>query len=812
MPRAVYRLQLTHAFDFDAAAAIAPYLASLGISDVYCSPILQAAQGSQHGYDVVDPTHISAELGGEAGFRRMVDAMHGGGLGVLVDIVPNHMATDGRANPWWWDVMLRGPASDYARWFDIDWDPATSPLKDKVLLGILGDRYGREIEGGAFSLGRVDDQLVLRYHDHSFPIAPESLEGIDLDAIAGDHAALDELLQKQHYRLAYWRTAQEELNYRRFFTVDSLVGVRVERSDVFAGTHRKVLELVADGSVSGLRVDHVDGLRDPAAYVGRLRAAAPDTYVVVEKILAAGEQLPRELDVYGTTGYDFVATVEGLFVASENEDTMTALYHAFTGEAQPYRDVAHAAKLEILDSELGPDLERLTSLLVSICDADRRQRDRTRRELRDALREVAAGFGVYRSYVTSRAPASDADRREVRAAIDEAARRRPEIEVDLLEFIAEILLLERRGAEIDELSARFQQLTPAVMAKGAEDTAFYRYHRLISLNEVGGDPGRFGADADSFHAWCARIAMATPHTMLTLTTHDTKRSADVRARIDVLSEIPVEWEAAVRRWTEHNEQHRAQGFPDRNLEYLAYQTLVGVWPIDGDRLAEFLRKAAREAKVHTSWVNPVAAYEEAVDQFARALFTDAEFITAFETFLGENRLVARGRLNSLAQTALLLTTPGVPDIYQGTETWAALLVDPDNRRPVDFAARKAALDELDRLDVDDVPEDSRKLWLISRVLGERARRPEAFGSADHARLVAYGARADHLVAFARGPLAVLVPRLVAGLDGGWGETEVMLPPGPWRDVLTGRAEPGGGRARVADLLAHFPVAVLTAAG
>ncbi len=811
IPRAVYRLQLTSAFGFDAAAAVVPYLASLGVSHLYLSPILQAAAGSEHGYDVVDPTRVSVELGGEDGFDRLVEAAAANGLGVILDIVPNHMATAGRANPWWWDVLLRGPASTYARYFDIDWDPSTSPMKDKVLLGVLGDRYGRELESGAFTLAEEDGAMVVRYHDHAFPIAPETAEGLDLDAVQRDPEALDELLDRQHYRLAYWRTAQEELNYRRFFTVDTLIGVRAEDPRVFEDGHRSIVRRIAAGAVSGVRVDHVDGLRDPSGYLARLRAAAPDAYVIVEKILAPGETLPADFDVCGTTGYEFIAASEGLFVAGENEDSMTALYHAFTGETQPYREIAHASKLEVLDSDLGPDLDRATALLVAICDADRRQRDRTRRELRHALREVAAAFRVYRTYVTPRTPASDFDRREVHAALDEAARRRPDIDPELWKLIGELLLLERRGAPAEELAARFQQLTPAVMAKGVEDTAFYRYHRLVSLNEVGGDPGRFGTTVEAFHEWCARTAGATPHTMLTISTHDTKRSADVRSRIDVLSELPSEWEAAVRRWSEHNDRHRAQGFPDRNLEYLAYQTLAGAWRIDADRLVEFLRKAAREAKVHTSWVDPVATYEEAVEHFARSILADAEFTSDLESFLGRNQLVARGRVTSLAQTTLLLTAPGVPDVYQGTELWAAMLVDPDNRRLVDFEARRTALERVRHLEAGDVPEEATKLWLVARLLDARKQTPDAFAAAQHAPLPVTGAKAGHLVAFSRGRLLVLVPRLVAGLGEGWGDTEVELPAGPWTDLLGGRAEAGGRTARVAELLDRFPIAVMTAA-
>ena len=803
-PRATYRLQLSKDFDFDAATACADYLAALGVSHVYCSPVLQATPGSAHGYDVVDPTQINAGLGGEAGFRRFATAMHQRSIEVVVDIVPNHMATAGRANPWWWDLLSKGRASRFAGYFDIDWHPATSTLKDKVLLGVLGDRYGHELEKGALTLERQGSELVVRYHDQVFPISAETTDGMDVNGVEvtqHDPDAFDGLLERQHYRLAYWRSAQEELNYRRFFTVDTLIGLRVEREAVFEDSHRLILDLVQAGAISGLRVDHIDGLRDPAGYLRRLRAGAPDAYIVVEKILGPEEELGRQLPVQGTTGYDFIAMVDSVFVDPGNEPSMTALYHAFTGEAQPYSEVVRASKLEISTTELAPDFERLTEVLVEICDSDRRHRDRTRRELLDALHEMVIGFRVYRTYVTPAATASESDRREVEAAVDEAARRRPDIDPDLLSLIRDVVLMERRGEREAEFAARFQQLTPAVMAKGVEDTAFYRYHRLASLNEVGGDPGTFGRPVDAFHEWCARTAKTWPDTMLTLSTHDTKRSGDVRARLNLLSEIPEEWESAVRRWAEHNDRYRTQGYPDRNLEYLAYQTLVSAWPIDGDRLTRFLQKAAREAKVHTSWINPVAAYEEGVAQFVAGVTSDAEFRTDVESFLGRHQLVALGRIASLAQTTLLLTCPGVPDIYQGSELWTLSLVDPDNRQSVDFEARQKLLIENDYA-------AAPKLWLLTRLLRERARRPELFASRHYTPLHAAGAKAGHALGFVRDALLVLVPRLVVGLGGDWGDTKVELPGGQWRSLLTGSVEEGRHVVAVSSLVEQFPVAVL----
>ena len=805
-PRCTYRLQLSSAYTFDDAAACVGYLSALGVSHLYCSPILQASPGSTHGYDVVDPTRINEELGGEAGFQRLVAEARRHSMHLIVDIVPNHMATAGRANPWWWDVLGSGLSSRYAEYFDIDWAPSTSTVKGKILLGVLADRYGRELERGALELHAGSEGVVVRYQDHEFPVTPASLDGADLQELRQDLDRFDSVLQQQHYRLAFWRSAQEELNYRRFFTIDSLIGLRIEKEEVFDASHRLILERVRSGDIAGLRVDHLDGLRDPQRYLERLRAAAPDAYIVVENILGAGEEMPATFPVQGTTGYDFIAAVDGLFVDSEGEPAMTALYHAFSGETQPYAEVVRACKLEILTGELAPDVERLTSLLVEICDGNRHHRDRTRRELVDALREVAAGFRVYRTYANSGAPATEQDRREVEAAIAEAGRRRPDIDPDLLAFIADLVLQDHSGPVRAAFAARFQQLTPAVMAKGVEDTAFYRYHRLISLNEVGGDPGVFGRPVEEFHQWCSRIAATWPETMLTLSTHDTKRSGDVRARLNLLAEMPAEWEAAVRRWAEHNDRHRPQGYPDRNLEYLAYQTLVGAWPLDSARLTEFLIKAAREAKVHTSWINPAAAYEEAVVQFAAAVTADGEFMGEHEAFIGRHQLVALGRVSALAQTALLLTCPGVPDLYQGSELWNLVLVDPDNRRLVDYELRSKLLQALGDVDAEQAlaraDEGLTKLWLIHRVLPHRAE-----GTA-YTPVHATGARASHCVSFLRERLFVLVPRLLLKLGGDWAGTEVDLPPGRWTSVLTEEEHEGGRAVAVAELLRRFPVAVL----
>jgi (1->4)-alpha-D-glucan 1-alpha-D-glucosylmutase len=810
-PRCTYRLQLSKDLTFEAAATLVPYLAALGVSHVYCSPLLQAAPGSTHGYDVVDPHHINEELGGEAGFRRFTNVLNEHGLKLLMDVVPNHMATAGRANPWWWDVLLHGKSSPYAGYFDINWDPVISYLKGKVLLGVLGDRYGHELEAGALTLDREDDDVVVRYHDDEFPISPESLDGQQFDVIGRDLDALDALLQRQHYRLAYWRTAQEELNYRRFFTVDSLIGLRVELDQVLKDSHRLVFELLARGDVAGVRVDHVDGLLDPQTYLSTLRSAAPGAYLVVEKVLEQDELLPREFPVQGTTGYDFVARVDGLFVDSQNEEPMTALYHAFSGESLTFTEVVRTCKQENVVSELGPDLERLTTLLVDICERYRNQRDRTRRELKEAIREVATELRVYRTYVRPGFVRNE-DRRRVAAAITETGHRRPEMDAELLRFLGQLLLIEHDGHLEREFAARFQQFTPAVMAKGVEDTAFYRYNRLVSLNEVGGDPGRFGRSVEEFHSSCARSAADWPATMLTLSTHDTKRSADVRARISLLSEIPPAWGEAVRRWSDHNQQYRSQGYPDRNIEYLMYQTFIGTWPIDRGRLTTFLRKAARESNTHTSWLNPDAGYEETLEQFASQMIADPEFVTDLETFVGRHHIVALGRIVSLAQVTLLLTCPGVPDLYQGTEVWDLSLVDPDNRRQVDYTSRERLLAEVRGMGPEQAlaraADGASKLWLIARLLDLRRSRPDLFEGTGYAPLTAVGAKARHVLSFVRDGLLVVVPRLLIGLGGDWAGTSLELPPGRWKNVLTGDELDGDAAIQVDRMLQTFPVAVL----
>ena len=876
-PRATYRVQLHSGFGFDDVASIAPYLAELGVSHVYCSPYLRAAAGSTHGYDVVDHRQLNPELGDRQAFDRMCRELAAHGLSQVLDIVPNHMAAAGRENAWWWDVLENGPSSRYAASFDIEWpNPADAGQRPRLVLPILGDHYGRVLEAGELSLARDGGTFTVRYHEHAAPISPRTVDdllgraaaacgsdelatiatalgrlppasatdrasvrerhrdkevlrdllarlcreqpevGAAVDAaVAATNAApdaLDALLARQVYRLAYWRVAAQELDYRRFFDIPTLVALRMELPHVFDETHEMILGLVADGTLTGLRVDHPDGLRDPEGYLTRLFGATGGTWIVVEKILEAGEELPPTWPVAGTTGYDFLNLAGGLFVDPAGEGPLSELHARFTDATGNYPDVVREKKHLVLRQSLAADLARVTDLAMAVCERHRRHRDHTRIDLEQALAELVACFPVYRSYLLPGRPATDADVAHVAFATEEARSRRPDLEAGLFEFLGEVLLLRVPGDVEQELALRFQQLTGPVMAKGAEDTAFYCYRRLVSLNEVGGDPGRFGRTVDDFHRTNRRTAEAWPSTLLTLSTHDTKRSADVRARLHLLSEIPSQWALAVRRWAALNEVHKRAGMPDRGAEYLLYQTLVGAWPLPGDRAVAYMEKAAKEAKEHTSWTDPHPDYDHALAAFVEAVVADERFATDLAAFVAP--LIEPGRVNGLAQTLLALTSPGCPDVYQGTELWDLSLVDPDNRRPVDYDVRHRLLAKVVAASAGDVSawadDGAPKLWLTARTLAVRRSHPSAFGAgSSYEPLVVEGDKAAHAVAFARGgQVAVVVPRLVMGLAGDWGDTAVTLPPGRWTDVLGGAEVDGA--VELGPLLSRFPVALLLA--
>ena len=877
--RATYRVQVQAEFGFDAVATRIPYLADLGISDLYCSPILQAVAGSTHGYDVVDHSRLSAALGGESGFRRLVEKLRLDDLGLTVDIVPNHMAIDGRANRWWWDVLENGPSSLYAPYFDIDWPGDSSRHEPTVLVPVLGDRYGKVLEDHEVRVRRDGGTFSVHYFDRELPLSPRTVDTLlgraggaadsqplrDLAADFGalPHAAMtdpttmqvrhehkerlrdrlaallesepplaravdaeiaalnqdpdemDRLLCRQNYRLAYWRTAREELDYRRFFNIETLVGLRVEADQVFADTHETIGRLVREGAVSGLRVDHVDGLRDPEGYLQRLRRLAPGAYVAVEKILDPGEKLPSEWPVEGTTGYDFVARVANVLVDQSGEDLLTSCYSRLTNEPSLYSEVVREAKLQIMTEELAPEVDRLTRLLHGICEGHRRQRDRTRSEVQEALRAVLVAFPVYRTYVQPDRKRSEADVAYVSEAVRSAREMTPQGDGDLIEFIGELLLLEHAGGPETRFAQTFPQLSAPVMAKGAEDTAFYRYNRLVSLNEVGGNPGVFGRSLDDFHADTADAAGRQPHGMLTLATHDTKRSPDVRARISLLSELPAYWEEAVTTWMGVTDHYAGSRGPDYNARYLLFQTLVGAWPIETDRLVAYMDKAAKEAKAHTSWADPNPDYDYQLRKFTEATVTDEQFMREFQGFLARQRIVELGRATSLAQQTLMLTCPGVPDVYQGTETWDNSLVDPDNRRHVDYERLAADLaasavwgPDCLASRYDQAADERAKVWLTGRLLGHRRDRPELYDTDVYEPLEVGGDNAGHLIAFSRGRLVVLVGRHLWKLGGDWGDTTVELPPGQWEAVIGGLPSAGGGTQRVGGLLGHGPVAIL----
>jgi (1->4)-alpha-D-glucan 1-alpha-D-glucosylmutase len=803
-PRATYRVQLHGGFDFDDAAALVPYLVKLGVSHLYCSPYLQARAGSTHGYDIVDHARLNEELGGREGHERLLAALREQGMGHILDVVPNHMAINDSANAWWWDVLRNGPDSPYASFFDIDWD-TTVERNPRVLVPILSDHYERVLEAGEIQLGFANDEPVVRYHGYTLPLAPGT-EPDEVESINRDDKALHEVLAHQSYRLEYWRAASGEINYRRFFAINDLAALRAENPEVFRRTHSLILGLVERGDLHGMRVDHIDGLRHPAAYLAGLRVAAPSAYIVVEKVLEFDERLP-EWPVQGTTGYDFLNRVNGLFVDPKGEAALTDVYERFTGDVAEVDNQRRAKKLAFVDSELASDLERLTDLFAGICERQLDRRDNTRDDLRSVLVETMAAFPVYRTYADRSAhPVNDSDRRVIERAVQTARARRDDLDGDLFDLLRDALLLRSASAGDDELSLRFQQTTGAVMAKAVEDTFFYTFNRLVSLNEVGGDPGRFGVSPEEFHRLNEAAQRDWPASLLATTTHDTKRSEDVRLRISLLSQIPERWKEAVGHWSEMNDRHRQRNLPSRDEEYLLYQTLVGAWPLDSDRANDYMTKAAKEAKVHTSWIDPDFDYDAALRIFVGGVLSDKTFLSELREFVAP--LIGPGRIASLAQTLMKLTAPGVPDIYQGSELWDLSLVDPDNRRPVDYDDRKRILDSTGDSPPPLNDDGAAKMFLLQRALAVRAELPEAFGAGStYEPLAAAGDHADRVVAYARGGQVIAIaPRLTYELPD-MTDTTLAVPPGTWTDRLSRRTHQGV--VSLAELWGDFPVSLLT---
>jgi (1->4)-alpha-D-glucan 1-alpha-D-glucosylmutase len=759
VPAATYRLQVHAGFRLDDAAEVAGYLADLGVTHAYSSPLLRSAEGSNHGYDTVDHAHIDEARGGQAGFDRFVAALHQHGLGLVLDLVPNHMGVaDAAAAPWWWDVLQHGRTSAHAGVFDIDWEFGGGKVRIPVL-GSADDVDKLEV---------VDGEL--RYFDNRFPIAPGTGTGTPQEV----HA-------RQHYELVDWRRADSELNYRRFFAINTLAGLRVEDPAIFDATHELVLQLVRDGAVDGLRIDHPDGLADPKGYLDRLAEASGGRWTVVEKILEPGEELPGSWRTAGTTGYDALAEVDEVLIDPAGEAALTALDTELAGRPVDYAELVHDCKREVTDGMLGSEVARLVRVIGALPGIDPAQQT-------EALAELLATFPVYRSYLPD-------GREHLDATVSAVRDRRPDLvaAVDALHPV-----LAQAGTEA---ATRFEQTSGPVMAKGVEDSAYYRWSRFVGLNEVGGDPARFGSTVAEFHAAQQHRVERYPASMTTLSTHDTKRSEDVRARLAVLAEIPTEWAQLVRGWLSRHP------LADRPLAHLVWQNLVGAWPLSRERAHAYVEKAAREAGTSTTWTDPDEEFEGRLHALVDAAYDDPATAAEIDAFV--TRITPLGWSNSLAQKLLQLTMPGVPDVYQGTELWDFSLVDPDNRRPVDYASRRKLLASLDGGEVPAVDESAAaKLLVLSRVLRARRDNPEWF--AGYEPVAVTGSAAGHVVAFDRGGVVAVATRLPAGLArDGWGDTALQLPNGAWRDLLTGeRIVSDVAGVAVDVLLARLPVALL----
>jgi (1->4)-alpha-D-glucan 1-alpha-D-glucosylmutase len=986
-PESTYRLQFHSGFTFRDAVAVLPYLADLGVTHCYASPYLQARPGSKHGYDITNHGALNPEVGSEEDYTAWVADLQARGLGQILDTVPNHMGVAGNDNAWWNDVLENGPASPYAGYFDIAWRDSPRPqLRDRILLPVLGDPYGKALEAQQLRLSHAAGSFTIHYFDRQFPVEPGSYKLIlthcvgELEqTLAADDPALvelqsiltavshlpptdetapaavaerqrekevikrrlgtltqesapvrdaleksvalfngrpgdphsfdllDGLLDAQAYRLSYWRVASDEINYRRFFDINELAALSMEKPEVFAATHELVLRLLREGKVNGLRIDHPDGLYDPRQYLERLQqhyvlecardvfesdpafrdlewkdlegellqrledteqaADRRPLYVVVEKILAPGEPLSEDWPVHGTSGYHFLNMINGLFVDADGDKPLTRAYREWTGLDDPFPEIVYQKKLLILQVSLSGELQMLAHQLDRLAQKNRWSRDYTLNSLRYALQQIIACFPVYRSYISDKG-VHDSDRKYVEQAVRRAMLRNPTVSRGLFRFVRDMILLrypetasEEDRAEQCRFAGKFQQVTSPVTAKGLEDTAYYVFNRLLSLNEVGGDPGRFGTPPEAVHRYLAERQANWPWSMSPLSTHDTKRGEDVRARLNVLSEMPGEWRDAVDRWSRLNERHRPvvdeAPVPDPNEEYFLYQTLVGAWPLEpysSDEYAEFVKriqdymhKALHEAKVHTSWINPDEEYDDAIQEFVGRILDEkgnAPFLQDLRAF--QKRISHFGLFNSVAQTLLKITSPGVPDTYQGTELWDFSLVDPDNRRPVDYERRRQLLRGLQGRVAESGPdrrelareltrsrEDSRiKVYVTWQALRCRREHPGLFTTGEHLPVTTTGTGQEHVFSFLRRQgdevALVAVPRLLTplpespdGLPLGeqvWEDTALVLPETAagrrWRNLFTGEevstAGEQGDTLRAGEVFGHFPVALLLA--
>ncbi|GAC1302003.1 MAG: malto-oligosyltrehalose synthase [Steroidobacteraceae bacterium] len=859
---ASYRLQLHAGFPLRRAVEVLPYLANLGISHVYLSPSLQAVPGSQHGYDVADPTRISEDLGGEPAWADFVDGARSHGLRILLDIVPNHMSAS-QHNPWWDDVLAHGPFSQFAGYFDFRNRPHR-PFR--VHLCTLARPYGAAIEAGELKIEVANGRPRVRHYEDSWPLSPaswgpllraseslpagaasafdelERLQDIDgpneedriayrrcasqaeavlaeahrggelrraADLARDDKELLDAALRRQFYLLHGWKLAGELGNYRRFFDVGTLAGVRTELPAVFAATHARIEAMIARGEIDGLRVDHPDGLREPLEYFKRLRALLPQGRIYVEKILENDERLKDDWPIDGTVGYEFLAKVNRLWMDDQRTDVLTATYADFTGHPVNFAALVREKKRAIVESTFSADHEQLAEAALAIARAARQTKDLSPRQLREALARLIVALSIYRTYRTLNTLHDD-DKRILNEAVQSARIGSPDMDPESFDFLAALLTKSRLNEAEADFVAKWQQLTPAVMAKGVEDTTFYCFDRLVSCNEVGSQASLIGISADKFHEFCHSLSDRWPNNMLATSTHDNKRSEDVRTRISILSEIPDRWAEALHQWSKMNAPAWKNHAADRHAEYLLYQTLIGAWPIDRDRCWQYMLKACREAKINTSWHEPNQAYEESIRGFVDGIFETPEFIASLQHFV--DPLILPGRINSLAQTLIKMVAPGVPDFYQGSELWDLSLVDPDNRRPVDFGLRAGLVRRARGLSAADVlgewDSGVPKLWMIARLLRVRRDRPEDFSDQSRYQpLVAQGTHLGRVLAFRRGEnLIAVVPRFTMTLGGEWSDTRLPLPGGAWRNCFTDEVM----QREVAPnaLFNSFPVALL----
>lgn len=975
IPIATYRLQFSRNFRFIDAIKIIPYLNDLGVSDIYSSPYFKSATGSTHGYNIVDHNKFNDEVGSEEDYREMVEELGKYGMGQVLDIVPNHMCISNSGNLWWMDVLENGPVSVYANYFDIEWEPEKGELKNKVLLPVLGDQYGKVLEKGELVLVFENGSFWLQYYELRLPLIPKTYMNIlkhrlpaleerlgkespgfteylsiitalnylpdTLDSnpekiaeryrekeiikkriwsiysenqqigqfidenvkafngVKGEPESFDplnELLSGQVYRLSYWRVAADEINYRRFFDVNSLAGLRVENPEVFNDTHKLVLKLVGEGSVTGLRVDHPDGLYNPTLYFRQLQEECSfhllhgpgeashvitpvsgkqlqtgmliqipggkekSFYIIAEKILSKGERVPEEWPICGTTGYSFLNVLNGIFVQGASARHLDRIYADFTGLKDNYQDIVYESKKLIMEVSLSGEVSTLAHTINRVTEKNRHTRDFTLHSLRKAIIEIIACFPVYRTYVNSYS-VTDSDRQYVEMAVAKAKRKNPSLNVSIFDFLKDVLLLRfpeeftgRERREWLDFTMRFQQITSPVTAKGIEDTAFYVFNRLVSLNEVGGVPDRFGTPMEAFHGQNLDRKKMKSGGLNTTSTHDTKRGEDVRVRIDVLSEIPSLWRKHLFNWSRLNKTKRGKVdsriAPGRNEEYLLYQTLLGSWQCEkeetrGDgftkRIKDYMIKAMREAKENTSWINPDTPYEDAVMKFIDSILAgngDNRFLESLRAF--QKKIAHFGIVNSLAQVLLKITSPGVPDFFQGTELWDLNLVDPDNRRPVDYEKRVKIMEEIKARQADPAAEIAKELWsrkadgriklyVIRKALHYRRKNRELFEEGDYLPIEGSGDAKNNVCGFVRRwgrKIAItLVPRLSTEItedpDGPgslfrWRNTWIALPFTPadkFTNIFTGEIvlpeqKTEGHIIRLKNLISCFPVALL----